>query len=315
MQYRRLGEAGMRVSEISIGGWLTIGGTEDEASSRAIITTAIDHGINFIDVADVYARGESEHFIGQIIKDYRRQDLVISSKVYWPMSDNINDRGLSRKHLMESIDNSLKRLGMDYLDIYYCHRYDPETPVEEVVRAMDDIIRAGKVIYWGTSVWTAEQITSAVEVAEARNAYRPQVEQPRYNMLDRHIEPDVIPTCKHYGIGLTVWSPLAQGILTGKYNQGIPEGSRGAETNWLKGELSEANVQRVRKLTEIAQGLGITVGQLALAWILRRPEISSVITGATSPRHVEGNVKASEVKLSSDVTEEIERILGDEAEM
>lgn len=309
MEYRRLGNAGMKVSEVAIGGWLTIGGTVDTAGSRPIINRAIEQGINFIDIADIYARGESERVIGEIIRDHRRQDLVISSKVFWPMSDSVNDRGLSRKHIMESVENSLKRIGTDYLDIYFCHRYDPETPVEEVARAMDDLIHQGKVLYWGTSVWSAKQLTEAVGIAERRNLYRPQVEQPRYNMLDRHIESDVVLTCDQFGIGLTVWSPLAQGLLTGKYNEGVPEGSRGDQSNWLDQELTEANLTKVRQLTEIAGELGLTMGQLALAWALRLPQISSVITGATRPEHVESNVRAADTKIPADVMARIEEIL------
>lgn len=309
MEYRRLGNAGMKVSEISIGGWLTIGGSVDAAGSRPIINRAIEQGINFIDIADVYAGGESERVIGEIITDHRRQDLVISSKVFWPMSDNVNDRGLSRKHIMESVENSLRRIGTDYLDIYFCHRYDSETPVEEVARAMDDLIHQGKVLYWGTSVWSAKQLTEAVGIADRLHLYRPQVEQPRYNMLDRHIEAEIVPACDQYGIGLTVWSPLAQGLLTGKYNDGVPEGSRGDESNWLDRELTDENLDKVRQLTAIAGDLDLTMGQLALAWALRLPQISSVITGATRPEHVESNVRAAETKLSADVLEQIEQIL------
>lgn len=309
MKYRRLGNAGMKVSEVALGGWITLGGTVDAGHSQTIVRTAIENGINFIDLADVYSGGEAERVVGEAIQDYRRQDLVISSKVFWPMSDNVNDQGLSRKHIMESVDNSLERIGTDYLDIYFCHRYDPETPVEEVVRAMNDLVRAGKVLYWGTSVWSAKQITDAVGIAEARNLYRPQVEQPRYHMLDRHIEREIMPTVADYGIGLTVWSPLAQGLLTGKYNDGVPEGSRGDTSDWLDESLTEENINKVRKLTGLANELDISTAQLALAWILRRPEISSVITGATRPAHVESNVAASEVELSDDVLAHIENIL------
>ena len=313
MEYRRLGRAGMKVSAVSLGAWLTYGGmVEDEMAARCI-HTAIEQGINFIDVADVYARGRAEEVVGSVIKEYKRSDLVISSKVFWPMSENVNDRGLSRKHVMESVEKSLKRLDTDYLDIYFCHRFDPETPVEEVVRAMDDLIHQGKVLYWGTSVWSAAQIEEAVGTSRLYNCYLPQVEQPRYNMLDRHIEPEIMPTAAKHGLGLTVWSPLAQGILTGKYNEGIPEGSRlasgGQVAEWMKAELTEENVAKVRRLTQIAQELGISMAQLALAWILRRPEISSVITGASKPSQVESNARAAAIKLSPDVLERIEAIL------
>lgn len=235
MEYRRLGKAGIRVSEVSLGAWLTYGGSVENETAAECIRTALDHGINFIDVADVYARGEAEHVVGSVIRDYKRSDLVISSKVFWPLSDNVNDRGLSRKHIMESIDKSLQRLGTDYLDLYFCHRYDDDTPLEETVRAMSDLVQAGKVLYWGTSVWEAAQLESAVNIAREYGGYPPQVEQPRYNLLDRHIEPEIMPMAAKHGMGLVVWSPLAQGILTGKYNDGVPAGSRGADTSWLKG--------------------------------------------------------------------------------
>ncbi|NOZ28791.1 MAG: aldo/keto reductase [Chloroflexi bacterium] len=313
MQYRRLGNAGMKVSEISLGAWLTFGEKVDEKATAACIGAAIDQGINFFDLADAYARGEAERVVGKVIKAYRRSDLVISSKLYWPMSDNVNDRGLSRKHIMESIEGTLRRLGTDYIDIYFCHRFDPETPLEETIRAMDDLVRQGKVLYWGTSTWTAAQIEKAVGIANTLNLYRPQVEQPRYNMLDRHIEAEIMPVCASHGIGLTVYSPLAQGILTGKYNDGIPEGSRAAEREWLRQSIEE-NIDKVRQLTAIAQELGIRMSQLALAWILRRPEISSVITGASRPEQVIDNAAASDVTLSEDVLARIEEILGNEAQ-
>jgi voltage-dependent potassium channel beta subunit len=309
VEYRRLGKAGMRVSSVSLGAWLTYGGSVENDTAAQCLRTALDHGINFIDVADIYARGEAEKVVGGVIRDYKRSDLVISSKVYWPMSDNVNDKGLSRKHIMESIDKTLQRLGSDYLDIYFCHRYDADTPLEETVRAMSDLVHAGKVLYWGTSVWEADQIEEAVRLAKEYGGYAPQVEQPRYNMLDRHIEPEIMPACAKHGLGITVWSPLAQGLLTGKYNNGVPEGSRGADTNWLKGELTEANLAKIKALGEIAAEHDLSTGQLALAWILRRPEISSVITGATKPQHVLDNLKAAEVTFSDDVLQRIEGIL------
>ncbi len=314
MKYRSLGRSGLKVSEISLGGWLTYGGSVGDDTAKACIRTAIEHGVNFIDLADAYARGEAERVLGELLPEYRRSDLVISSKLYWPMSDNVNNRGLSRKHIMESVEGSLKRLGTDYLDLYFCHRYDPETPLEETVRAMNDLVQQGKVLYWGTSVWEAEQIEHAIGIAERYLAYRPQVEQPRYNMLDRHIEESVMPTCAEHGIGLVVWSPLAQGILTGKYNDGMPEGTRGATTSWLDGELTEGNIEKVQKLSVIASDLGLTMPQLALAWILHHPEISSVITGASRPQHVIANVAASGIKLAEDAYAEIGAILEDPQE-
>ena len=310
MQYRRLGRAGMKVSSVSLGAWLTYGGSVERDVAIQCIHTAIEQGVNFIDVADVYAKGEAEIVVGQAIKDYKRSDLVISSKVFWPMSENVNDSGLSRKHIMESVDKSLQRLGTDYLDMYFCHRYDPETPVEEVVRAMDDLVHQGKVLYWGTSTWTAAQLEDAVGTARSFNAYLPQVEQPRYNMFDRHIEPEIMPTAAKHGIGLVVFSPLAQGLLTGKYNDGIPEDSRAATHEWVAKGITEEAVAKVRQLSEIAADLGVSMAQLALAWILRRPEISSVITGASRPQQVLDNVKAAEIALDPAALDAIEEVLG-----
>lgn len=311
MKYRKLGRSSIKVSEIALGAWLTFGGSEGKETTRKCIKAAVERGVNYIDIADVYAGGNAERVVGEAIRELglRRQDLVIASKVFWPMSDNVNDRGLSRKHIMESIDNSLERIGVDYLDLYFCHRYDPNTPVEEVVRAMDDLVHQGKILYWGTSVWSAAQLEDAYGTARRFNAYIPQVEQPRYNMLDRHVEPEIMPTAAKRGLGMVVFSPLAQGLLTGKYNAGIPEGSRADRTDWLKGELTEANVEKVRQLTALAEELGITMSQLALAWILRRPEISCAITGASKPSHVESNVKASDVVLQPEMLTKIEEIL------
>ncbi len=309
MQYRQLGHAGMKVSAISLGAWLTYGETVEFDVAAQCIRAAIDQGVNFIDTADVYANGRAEEVVGKVIKEFKRSDLVISSKVFWPMSDNVNDRGLSRKHIMESVHKSLKRLGTDYIDLYFCHRYDPETPVEEVVRAMDDLVHQGKVLYWGTSVWSAAQIENAVGTARQFNLYLPQVEQPRYNMLDRHIEAEIMATVAKYGIGLTVFSPLAQGVLTGKYNEGIPEESRAARYEWVRDHITPEVIAKVRQLTELARDLGLTMAQLALAWILRRPEISSAIIGASKPQQVIENVKAAEVTLTASVLERIEEIL------
>jgi voltage-dependent potassium channel beta subunit len=309
MEYRRLGNAGIKVSAVSFGTWLTVGGSINDDTAGQCIRTAFEHGINFFDIADAYARGEAERVVGRVIKDFKRSDLVISSKLYWPMSDNINDRGLSRKHIMESVEGSLRRLDTDYLDVYFCHRYDAETPLEETVRAMDDLVHQGKVLYWGTSVWEANQIENAVKLAHGFNAYPPKVEQPRYNMFDRHIEPEIMPTCAQNGIGLTVFSPLAQGLLTGKYNSGIPKDSRAQDSQGLANELTDENLTKVRQLTTLAKEMGITTAQLALAWILRRPEISCVIAGATRPEHVINNAKAAEIELDEHVLARIEEIL------
>jgi voltage-dependent potassium channel beta subunit len=309
MKYRRAGKSGLKISEISLGAWLTFGRSVDEKKSERIIKTALDSGVNFIDIADVYAKGKAEEVVGKCINGAKRSDLVISSKVFWPMSENINDKGLSRKHILESINKSLKRIGTEYLDIYFCHRPDPETEIDETVRAMSDLISQGKVIYWGTSVWEPAQIDRAVSASKEYNGYAPIVEQPRYNMLDRHIEDKIMPTCSKYGIGFTVWSPLAEGVLTGKYNDKIPPGSRGADSEWMKKDLSPESLAIVRELSALAETIGITLSQLALAWILNRDEISCAIVGATNEVQLEENLKASEVTLSGDTLSKIETIL------
>ncbi len=314
MNYRRIGSSGLKVSEIAIGGWLTYGGNVDAKHSERILKTAVDLGVNFIDIADIYARGEAEKTVGAAIKEMKRSDLVISSKLFWPMSDNINDRGLSRKHIMESVERSLRRIGTDYLDLYFCHRFDPETEVAESVRAMDDLVRQGKILYWGTSVWSAAQIERAAGDADRFGGYRPVVEQPRYNMLDRHIEEEILPVCKRYGMGLTVWSPLAQGLLTGKYNDRPPAGSRGVTTEWLKNDLTPGNLMKVKLLTALAESYHVKVSQLALAWALRLPEISCVITGATDETQVKENVGASDFEISPAILEKIDTILTQETE-
>jgi voltage-dependent potassium channel beta subunit len=311
MKYRKVGKYGIKVSEISLGAWLTYGNSVEASRTAEIVRAAIAAGVNFIDLADIYAKGEAERVVGQAIEGYTRSDLVLSSKLYWPMSENVNDRGLSRKHIMESVEKSLKRIGTDYLDFYFCHRFDKETEVEETVRAMSDLVAQGKILYWGTSVWEADQIERAVGEAKACEGYLPAIEQPRYNMLDRHIEDAVMPTCARYSIGLVVWSPLAQGILTGKYNDGVPKGTRAADTMWLAGHLNDANLHKVRQLTHLAKEAGITLAHMALAWILRRPEISSAIVGATTVAQLQENIAASDVVLSDDLLGEISAILGE----
>ncbi|MEW5794987.1 MAG: aldo/keto reductase family protein [Candidatus Zixiibacteriota bacterium] len=310
MKYRRLGKYGIKVSEISLGAWLTFGNSVDAKRTAEIVHAAVDAGVNYLDLADIYARGEAEKVVGQAIRGMTRSNLVISSKLYWPMSDNVNDRCLSRKHIMESIDKSLARIGTDYLDLYFCHRFDKETQVEETVRAMSDLVAQGKILYWGTSVWEADQIERAVGDARTLHGYLPAVEQPRYNMLDRHIEESILPTCAYHGMGLVVWSPLAQGIMTGKYNDGVPKGSRAADTMWLAGHLSEENLAKVRKLTSLARRAGLSIAQMSLAWVLRRPEISAAIVGATSVEQLQENLGASDVEMSADLIEEIDLILG-----
>jgi voltage-dependent potassium channel beta subunit len=311
VKYRRLGNAGIKLSTVGLGGWTTFGESiQDESVAKQIITTAYDSGVNFFDIADAYARGAAERMMGAILKEFPRHTLVISSKLFWPMSDDVNDRGLSRKHIMESIDQSLRRIGTDYLDIYFCHRYDPDTPVEEVARAMDDLVHQGKVLYWGTSMWTGAQIASAVGAAQRHNLYPPQAEQAQYNLLRRdRVEQEIIPATDPHGIGLTTFSPLSMGMLTGKYDDGLPEDSRLAHREGMRERMFAEEIrERVRQLRPIADDLGITRAQLALAWILRQPSVTGVITGATKPDQIESNARAADVELSEGTIAAIDEI-------
>ncbi len=316
MKYRKVGKSGLKISEISLGSWLTYGGTVEAEIAKKCMTTAVEHGINFIDSAEIYAKGGAEKVIAEWLKEETidRKNLVISSKVFWPMSENINRWGLSRKNITNAIEGTLERLNLDYIDIYYMHRYDYMTPLKETVEVLDDLIRSGKVLYWGTSVWTAAQLERANAVAKELRAHKPIVEQPMYNMLFRHIELEIMPVAKTHGMGFTVWSPLAQGLLTGKYNDGIPKGSRGETSESIKKRLTEENLVKIKKLGKLAKSLELTMSQLALAWILRKKEISSAIIGATKPEQVIENVKASDITLSNDVLSQIEEILDNEPE-
>ncbi len=310
MRYKSLGRCGTKVSAFSLGGWTTFGGsvTEDK-TIKSIIYAAFAAGVNFFDIADIYAKGESERAMGKVLRDLPRHELVLSSKVFWPMSDDVNDAGLSRKHIMESVEKSLKRVGTDYFDLYFCHRPDPETPVEETVRAMDDLVRQGKIFYWGTSEWSGAQIQRAHAVADKRNLYGPQVEQPQYSLLARtKFETDVAPTALDLGMGTVVWSPLASGILTGKYDNGVPENTRLARIDWLREGLTEDKLARVRAFGERAQSLGVTRTQLALAWVASHPAVSSVILGATTLDQLAENLSALAVKIPEDLKVELEKI-------
>ena len=310
MEYRRLGNSGLKVSSISLGGWLTQGGSVHEKVAIDCVHFAHESGINFFDTADVYSQGRSEIVLGKAIKDMKRSDLVISSKVFGTMSENVNDRGLSRKHIMESCEKSLERLDLDYLDIYFCHRYDEETPLEETVRAMSDLVSHGMIHYWGTSVWTSEQIKEATSIAKKINGYAPQVEQPHYNMLERDIEKDQMVTASNLGMGLTVWSPLAGGMLTGKYKTNtIPKGSRAEITEFLDPYMNEETFKKVRKLESVAKDIGCTLPQLALAWVLRKKEVSSAIVGATKLKQLKENLSFVDSELSEDSIRLIEDIL------
>jgi voltage-dependent potassium channel beta subunit len=313
VQYRRLGRSGLKVSEVGLGGWLTHGRSLDACATEAVVKRAFDLGVNFFDTADVYNQGEAETALGKAIRSIRRQDVVIATKCHFPMSDSPNDRGNSRKHTLESIDGSLRRLGVDYVDLYQFHRFDPDTPMEESVRAMDDLIRQGKVLYWGVSLWPAEALVEAVAAARAMNCCPPVSNQPPYNLLQREIEESVLPTSERLGIGQVVFSPLAQGVLTGKYlpGQPPPAGSRAADesSNSFMGRyLNEENLNRVQRLRPVAQRAGLTLAQLALAWCLRQDNVSSVIVGATRTEQIEENVKASGAQIDLEVWEEVEKV-------
>lgn len=312
MKYRNLGQAGMKVSVISLGGWINYGeGKVAEDEAKKVVETAYDKGVNFFDIADIYGKGKAEKHMGGILKQFPRHTLVISTKVFRPMSDDINDRGLSRKHIFESIDKSLARLGTDYIDIYFCHRADPETPIRETARAMNDLITQGKVMYWGTSEWEAAEIVEAYEICDRYGWNPPVTDQPQYSMLMRdRVEGQILPVTKPRGIGLVPWSPLAMGMLTGKYDEGIPEESRFGRETWARDRfVNDANREKVKALKPIADNLGITRAQLALAWLLRESGVSSVITGATKVSQIESNAAAADVELSEDVLAKIEEIL------
>ncbi len=315
MHYRRLGRSGLKVSEISLGTWVTFGGQVDADRATDLVRAAYDQGVNFFDTADVYAAGQAEVLLGQAIRDLPREALVIASKAFFPSFPGPNGRGLSRKHLFESVNASLRRLGADYLDLYYCHRFDPDTPIEEVVQSMDILIRQGKILYWGTSEWEPAQIVQAVGVARQNGWVQPSVEQPQYNLFHRErVEQGLGPVAREFGLGITIWSPLDSGVLSGKYNQGIPEGSRASleEMTWLQANLTPDRIDIVRQLTGLASSLEITTAQLAIAWILHRKDVSSVITGATSMEQLDENLSAAEVigKLDEDVLDQIDQIVG-----
>ncbi len=322
MKYRHLGKAGLKVSELSLGAWVTYGGQVGEEVAEQCMRAAYEAGVNFFDNAEAYAHGNAEIVMGNVIKKvgWRREDLVISTKLFWG-GEGPNDRGLSHKHIIEGIHNSLRRLQMDYVDLLFCHRPDPETPIEETVRAMDVIIRQGKAFYWGTSEWSAAEIMRADSFARQNNLTPPSMEQPQYNMFVRdNMEKDLLPVFKELGYGTTIWSPLASGLLTGKYNDGVPGDSRVALKGfeWLKESvLDPQKIEKVRQLVPIAADLGVSLGQLALAWCLKNPHVSTVITGASRPQQVTENMKSLAVvdKLSDDVMARIDGVLGNKPEL
>lgn len=324
MEYRFLGSSGLQVSALSLGSWITFGEQVGEDLAHECMQVAYDSGVNFFDNAEVYAKGEAEIIMGNIIKKagWKRSDLVISTKIFWGGSGP-NDKGLSRKHIIEGIEASLARLQMEYVDLVFCHRPDPYTPVEETVRGMNHIINQGKAFYWGTSEWSAQQIMEAYAIARSEHLIPPQMEQPEYNMLNRErVEKEYARLYTEIGLGTTIFSPLASGLLTGKYNKGIPEGTRatlkGYEwlRKYLESDTTRHNIEKVKQMTPIADELGCSIAQLALAWCLKNQNISSVITGASRPEHVAENMQSLDIvdKLTDEVMERIETILDNRPE-
>ena len=313
MHYRRLGKAGIKVSEISLGSWITFGDQIQEQIAIDMVHAAYEKGVNFFDCADIYAGGKAEMVLGKAIKNFPRETLVISSKVFWPTFEGVNGKGLSRKHITESIDVTLKRLQLDYVDLYFCHRYDPDTTIEELVQTMDMLVRSGKILYWGTSEWKAVHIAQAIEYASRTGMVGPSMEQPQYNLLNRtNVEENLEPLTRQYGLGLTTFSPLKNGILTGKYNNGLPKGSRASMENmgWLRDQITAENIAKVREFMKIAEELGVTTAQLAIAWVLRRKEVSSVITGASKTEQLDDNLDAATLveRLDENILDKIDMI-------
>ncbi|MGI5159741.1 aldo/keto reductase family protein [Microbispora sp. CA-102843] len=315
MEYRHLGRSGLMVSEISYGNWITHGSQVEEDAAVECVRAALDEGVTTFDTADVYAGTRAEEVLGRALKGVRRESLEIFTKVYWPTGTGKNDRGLSRKHITESINGSLRRLQTDYVDLYQAHRFDVETPLEETLRAFDDLVRQGKVLYVGVSEWSADQIARALKIADEMGFDRLVSNQPQYSMLWRVIEAEVVPLCEKEGLGQIVWSPIAQGVLTGKYlpGQPPPAGSRATDAtgSGFIGRLMDDDVlRRVQDLKPIAADLGLSMAQLAVAWVLQNPNVSSAIVGATKPDQVRDNVKASGVKLDAEVLRKIDDVLG-----
>jgi voltage-dependent potassium channel beta subunit len=314
MNYRRVGRSGLKVSEVSLGSWLTFGASTEKDQAIRTIETAYYLGVNAFDTANVYARGESEKVVGEALSKYNRDSYVLATKVFGQMGDGPNDRGLSRKHVFEQLHASLKRLKTDYIDIYYCHRYDPETPVDETLRTIDDLVRQGKILYAGVSEWTAQQIQEAIGTSDKYLLDQIIVNQSNYNMFHRYIEKEVLPVSEQHGISQIVFSPLAQGVLTGKYSVSnrAPEGSRATDPNanmYMGQFLNDEILLKVEKLSGIANELDISLSQLAIAWILRQPGVASTLVGATKPDQIIENVKGAGVTLSSDVISKVEEIL------
>lgn len=316
MKYRNIGKAGIKISEIALGSWMTdLKGGSKEDIAKETVKLAYESGINFFDCADAYSDGAAEQFLGKVLKDFPRKELVISSKVYFPTGTGVNDRGLSRKHIMENCNQSLKNMQLDYLDLYYCHRFDENTDLEETLRAMSDLVAQGKVLYYGVSEeWGSARIEEAQKIIDKLGLYPISVIQPQYNMIDRYIEHEIMGTCRKYGIGITSFFPLAQGLLTGKYKKGqpYPEGSRATHQadKQINNLLTDDNLAIVDELTKVANDLGTNVSILSMAWILQHSEISCVIAGASNSSQLENNIKASGFVIPQDAMNRIEEILG-----
>jgi voltage-dependent potassium channel beta subunit len=317
MEHRHLGRSGLKISEIAYGNWLTHGSQVEEDAAKACVAAALDEGITTFDTADVYAGTAAEAVLGRALHGVRRESIEIFTKVYWPTGPGVNDRGLSRKHIMESANASLRRLQTDYVDLYQAHRFDYETPLEETLRAFDDLVRQGKVLYLGVSEWRAEQIADALRIADQMGFDRIVSNQPQYNMIWRVIEAEVVPLCEKEGIGQVVWSPIAQGALTGKYLPGgeLPPGSRANDptgANFIRNYLTKPTLSRVQQLRPVADQAGLSLAQLAIAWTLQNPSVSAAIVGATRPEQVRENVRAAGVRLGQDIMRRIDDVLGPE---
>ena len=316
MKYRKVGKSGLKISEIALGSWVTdVKGTEAEEIAAQTVRLAYDHGVNFFDCADAYSGGAAEKFFGETLKQFPRRELVISSKVYFPTGDGVNDRGLSRKHIMESCEQSLKNMQTDYLDLYYCHRFDESTDLEETLRAMSDLVAQGKVLYYGVSEeWGGARLQEAQRIIDRLGLYPITVVQPQYNLQDRYIEHEIMGVCRQLGIGITTFSPLAQGLLTGKYRkvEPLPACSRATwqADHQINDLLIDENLNMVEQLRGVADELGTNLPILSMAWILQHPEISSVIAGASKPSQLENNLKASGFEIPDDAMAEIDRITG-----
>ncbi|TNC72218.1 potassium channel beta subunit family protein [Rubellimicrobium roseum] len=324
MEYRRLGKSGLQVSALSFGSWVTFAKQVDTSLAKELLTEAYDAGVNFFDNAEGYEQGQSEVVMGQALQElgWERETFIVSSKVFWG-GEKPTQRGLSAKHVTEACHAALRRLQVDHLDLYFCHRPDIDTPIEETVRAMDNLIRQGKVLYWGTSEWSAQQITEAHAVAREWRMTPPTMEQPQYNLFEREkVEGDYAPIYDTYGLGTTIWSPLASGLLTGKYNDGIPQDSRASLPGyeWLReifeGEKGKRRIGQIRDLQKIADGAGISLTHLALAWCLRNPRVSTVILGASRLSQLQDNLAAMDAveKLTPDVMEAIEAVVQNKPE-